>query len=149
MNEKLEIYTDGACKGNPGIGGWGCLIKYGNKRKEFYGFELNTTNNKMELTAVIKALSSIKQSTEIVVYSDSRYVIDGITKWVKGWKKNGWQTKSGDVKNIELWIELDRLNSLHKIRYEWVRGHSGNPDNEYVDKLANRAITEEKYKNYG
>ena len=142
-NKKVEIFTDGACKGNPGPGGWGALLRYGNKEKEINGYEPSTTNNIMELTAVIEALKQIKKPYDINITTDSTYVKNGITDWIQNWKNNGWKTaakKSG--KNKELWIELDSLIQAHKINWIWVKGHSGHPENERADELANNAIIE-------
>ncbi len=137
----LNIYTDGACKGNPGIGGWGAILKYGNTIKEIKGFSKETTNNIMELTAVIKALESLNRTCKIIITTDSNYVKDGITDWIKNWKSNGWKTaKKQPVKNKELWVTLDNLVSEHDITWKWIKGHSGHPENERADELANEAI---------
>jgi ribonuclease HI len=137
----IYIYTDGACKGNPGPGGWGALLKYNEHEKEINGFSLETTNNIMELTAVIKALSIIKKKSEITIITDSNYVKDGITKWIDNWKKKGWKTANKKpVKNKNLWEKLDKLTNNHNITWKWVRGHTGNPGNEKADALANEAI---------
>ena len=142
-NKKVEIFTDGACKGNPGPGGWGALLRYGNKEKEINGYEPSTTNNIMELTAVIEALKQIKKSYDINITTDSTYVKNGITDWIQNWKNNGWKTASKkNVKNKELWIELDSLIQVHKVNWIWVKGHSGHPENERADELANNAIIE-------
>ena len=143
MNKEdiLRIYTDGACKGNPGIGGWGAILKYGNNIKEINGFSDNTTNNIMELTAVIKALKTLNRSCNIVVTTDSNYVKNGITDWINNWKKNGWKTANKKpVKNKGLWLELDNLVTRHSINWKWIKGHSGHPENERADQLANEAI---------
>ena len=141
MNSVLEIYTDGACRGNPGIGGWGAILKYDNKIKEINGFSKETTNNIMELSAVIKALKELNRSCDIIITTDSNYVKDGITKWIHNWKKNGWKTANKKpVKNKELWLELDDLVMQHKINWKWIKGHSGHPENERADQLANQAI---------
>lgn len=134
----IEIYTDGACSGNPGAGGWGAILRYGKIEKELCGGEDNTTNNRMELTAVIEALKALKKECDITIYTDSRYVMDGVQLWLQNWKKNGWRTtnKKSPVKNIELWQELDKLLSEHQIKWVWVKGHNGHPENERVDKLA-------------
>ena len=139
----VHIFTDGACKGNPGPGGWGAILKYGNIRKEIKGFSENTTNNIMELTAVIKALESINQPCEIIITTDSNYVKNGITEWIFQWKKRGWKTANKQpVKNKQYWEQLDSLVSKHSIKWEWVKGHSGHPENECADNLANEAIIE-------
>ena len=141
MNNMIYIYTDGACKGNPGPGGWGALLKYNEHEKEINGFSLETTNNIMELTAVIEALSIIKKKSEITIITDSNYVKDGITKWIDNWKKKGWKTANKKpVKNKNLWEKLDNLTNNHNIIWKWVRGHTGNPGNEKADALANEAI---------
>ena len=139
----IYIYTDGACKGNPGPGGWGALLIYEGIKKELYGFEPETTNNIMELTAVIESLKSIKRKHPIIITTDSTYVKDGITDWIESWKTNNWRTANKKpVKNKELWVELDSLCALYDITWEWVRGHSGHPENEHADYLANKAIEE-------
>ena len=141
MNSVLEIYTDGACRGNPGVGGWGAILKYDNKIKEINGFSKETTNNIMELSAVIKALKELNRSCDIVITTDSNYVKDGITKWIYNWKKNGWKTANKKpVKNKKLWLELDDLVMQHQINWKWIKGHSGHPENERADQLANQAI---------
>ena len=138
----ITIYTDGACKGNPGIGGWGAVLLYKEKRKKIYGYEESTTNNRMELTAAIKALSLIKKKSNITVYTDSKYLMDGINSWLLNWKRNNWKTANKkDVKNIDLWKEIDKLNSLHIIEWKWVKGHSGDTGNDITDELANLAIS--------
>ena len=140
----IEIYADGACRGNPGPGGWGALLTIDGHEKELYGAERHTTNNRMELTAVIRALESLKKSgTSASVYTDSQYVIKGIEEWVGGWKARGWRTADKKpVKNQDLWEQLDALAARHTLKWHWVRGHSGNAGNERVDQLANRAINE-------
>jgi ribonuclease HI len=141
MNSILEIYTDGACRGNPGVGGWGAILKYDNKIKEIKGFSKETTNNIMELSAVIKSLKELNRPCNIIITTDSNYVKDGITKWIHNWKKNGWKTANKKpVKNKELWLELDNLVMQHKINWKWIKGHSGHPENERADQLANQAI---------
>ena len=141
MDNRIYIYTDGACKGNPGPGGWGALLKYKEHKKEINGFSKNTTNNIMELTAVIESLLIIKQKSDITIITDSNYVKDGITKWIANWKNKGWKTSNKKpVKNKDLWKKLDDLSSNHKIKWEWVRGHTGNLGNERADQLANEAI---------
>ena len=138
----LEIYTDGACSGNPGAGGWGAILRYGQTEKELSGAEADTTNNRMELTAVIEALKALTRNCEIVIHTDSRYVMDGVQSWLPNWKKNNWRTsnKKSPVKNIDLWQQLDELLSKHQIRWIWVKGHNGHPENERVDKLPRDAI---------
>ena len=137
----LEIYTDGACRGNPGAGGWGVYLLYKNEKKEFYGGKLNTTNNQMELTAAIEGLKVLKEPCKVKLYTDSKYVMDGINSWITNWKKNNWKTASKkDVKNKDLWIELDAETCKHEIEWIWVKGHSGNIGNEKADALANMGI---------
>ena len=139
--KKISIYTDGACKGNPGEGGWGAILEYKDTIKEISGYSKNTTNNIMELTAVIKALEALKSSCEIVLTTDSQYVKNGITDWIYNWKKNGWKTANKKpVKNKELWILLDAITKKHSIQWEWIKGHSGHPQNERADELANLII---------
>lgn len=134
----LEIWTDGACKFNPGPGGWGVLMRYGKHSRELYGGAAQTTNNQMELTAVIEALRAIKRPCPIVIHLDSVYVRDGITKWIHGWKAKNWRTADGKpVKNQSLWQELDRLVQQFEIQWQWVKGHNGDPGNERADELAN------------
>ena len=143
MNNVLKIYTDGACRGNPGIGGWGAILKYESSIKEINGFEKETTNNIMELKAVIEALKLIKNQSKIIVTTDSTYVKNGINEWIHNWKLRGWKTANKKpVKNKELWQELDVLSSEHQIDWKWVRGHTGHPGNEKADLLANQAIDE-------
>ena len=138
---KVEIFTDGACKGNPGPGGWGAILRYGTTEKEIYGASKNTTNNIMELTAVIESLKNLNKPCELIITTDSKYVKNGITEWIHNWKKNGWRTAAKkEVKNKELWIELDSLIQIHSITWDWVKGHSGHPENERADLLANVAI---------
>ena len=134
----IDVFTDGACSGNPGAGGWGVILRYGEIEKELSGGEENTTNNRMELTAVIEALKALKKECDITIYTDSRYVMDGVQEWMPNWKLNGWKTtnKKSPVKNVELWQILDSLLSKHKIKWVWVKGHNGHPENERVDKLA-------------
>ena len=142
MFPRVEIYTDGACSGNPGIGGWGVILRYRQTEKELSGGELNTTNNRMELTAVIEALKALKTKCNITLYTDSKYVMSGITEWLENWKKNGWKTsnKKGEVKNIDLWQTLDELVKPHEIRWVWVKGHAGHAENERVDALARNEV---------
>ncbi len=134
----IEIFTDGACSGNPGVGGWGAILRYGSVEKELSGGEENTTNNRMELSAVIEALKALKKECDITLYTDSRYVMDGVTKWLSNWQQNGWKTanKKTPVKNIDLWQELESLLQKHRIKWIWVKGHNGHPENERVDRLA-------------
>ena len=137
----IYIYTDGACKGNPGPGGWGALLKYNKFKKEINGFALETTNNIMELTAVIKALELLKNPSSLEITTDSTYVKDGITKWIHNWKEKGWRTSNKKpVKNKDLWVQLDTLTKEHSIDWKWVRGHTGHPENEKADELANQGI---------
>ncbi|WP_271077078.1 ribonuclease HI [Aurantiacibacter sp. MUD61] len=136
----VEIFTDGACKGNPGPGGWGALLRMGRHEKELVGSEAETTNNRMEMTAAIKALGALIEPCEVTLYTDSKYLIDGITKWVHGWKKRGWINASKKpVKNADLWHDLIEVASTHKITWQWVKGHNGHPENERVDQLASDA----------
>ena len=140
-SKKIKIYSDGACSGNPGPGGWGALIIYNDQSKEIFGGMQSTTNNQMELKSIIEAIKTLENTYEIEVYTDSMYVKDGITKWISNWKKNGWKTSSKKpVKNMELWKELDKLNSNYKINWQWVKGHSGNIGNEKADALARKGI---------
>jgi ribonuclease HI len=137
----VEIYSDGACRGNPGPGGWGALIRRGSHEKEISGGEAATTNNRMELTAVIRALEALTRPSKVRVYTDSQYVQKGIKEWIHGWKRNGWKTAAKDpVKNKDLWIELDELRKKHEIEWHWVKGHAGHPENERADALANKGI---------
>jgi ribonuclease HI len=139
--EVVEIYTDGACKGNPGPGGWGALLRWGRREKELFGGEPDTTNNRMELTAVIRALETLKRPARIAVFTDSEYVRKGITEWLAAWKRRGWKTADRKpVKNEALWRRLDEVASRHEIRWHWVKGHSGHVDNERADALANRGV---------
>ncbi len=138
MNQ-VDIYTDGACKGNPGPGGWGVLLMSRDSEKELFGGELNTTNNRMELTAVIEALASLKRTCDVIVHTDSQYVRMGITEWIHNWKKRGWRTADKkEVKNADLWMRLDALRQLHHVDWRWVKGHAGDPGNERADMLANK-----------
>ncbi|SNZ05523.1 ribonuclease HI [Cohaesibacter gelatinilyticus] len=142
---KVTIYTDGACSGNPGPGGWGALLLYGEHERELYGGEAETTNNRMELQAAIEALNALKRSCEIDLYTDSQYVKGGITGWIHGWKKNGWKTSNKKpVKNAELWQALDEALRPHQVSWHWVKGHAGHEGNERADELARRGM--EPYK---
>ena len=141
MNAKVEIFTDGACRGNPGPGGWGVLMRYNGTEKTIAGAEAKTTNNRMEMTAVIKALSALNRSCAIEITTDSQYVKNGITQWIKQWKQRGWRTASREpVKNQDLWQAMDKLVSEHDVTWHWVKGHSGHEENERADQLANEAI---------
>ncbi len=143
MSNKVVIYTDGACKGNPGRGGWGALLQFGEYEKELCGGEMNTTNNRMELRATIEALKSLTRECEIKLYTDSTYVKNGIQAWMKKWKENNWKTANKKpVKNQDMWEVLDHLSSQHCISWHWVKGHAGNPGNERADRLANRGIAQ-------
>lgn len=143
MSDLIEIYTDGACSGNPGRGGFGAVLLYKQHRKEISGSEKETTNNRMELRAAIEALKLLKKSSEVKIYTDSKYVMDGITKWIFGWKKNGWKAADKKpVKNVDLWQELDSEVAKHKTTWIWVRGHNGNYFNEVADKLARDACSQ-------
>jgi ribonuclease HI len=138
---EVVIYADGACRGNPGPGGWGAWLKSGEHEKEIFGGDKLTTNNKMELTAVIQALATLNKPSQVVIYTDSSYVKDGITKWILGWKQRNWTTADKKpVKNIELWQKLDALNAAHAVQWRWVKGHSGDPGNERADRLANQGV---------
>ena len=137
----VRIYTDGACKGNPGPGGWGAVLRTDGEEKELFGGEPHTTNNRMELTAVIRALELLKPPCQIEVYTDSQYVQKGITEWLRGWKARGWKTASKEpVKNVDLWKRLDECAASHEIEWHWVRGHAGHAGNERADALANRGV---------
>jgi ribonuclease HI len=139
--DTIYIYSDGACKGNPGPGGWGALLVTDGHRKEICGGEANTTNNRMEMTAVIRALESLKRPSAVEVHTDSQYVQKGISEWMAGWKRRNWRTADGKpVKNQDLWLQLDALSQLHRIEWKWVRGHNGHPENERADELANQGV---------
>ena len=143
MKHAVEIYTDGACRGNPGPGGWGALLRYGDVDKQLYGGERLTTNNRMELKAVIEALSALSKPCKVTLTSDSTYVLKGISEWLPNWKKRGWRTAGKKpLKNGDLWKTLDDLTGMHEIEWHWVKGHSGHIENELVDQLANRGIDE-------
>jgi ribonuclease HI len=138
--KQLEIFTDGACKGNPGPGGWGAIIRYGTHEKEISGGDGDTTNNRMELSAAIHALNTLIEPCQVALYTDSKYVCDGITKWVPGWQRNGWKNASKQpVRNADLWHDLIEASSRHEIQWLWVKGHSGHPENDRADKLASDA----------
>ena len=144
MSSPVEIFTDGACKGNPGPGGWGALLRWNKREKTLYGGEPHTTNNRMELTAAIRALESLKRPCRVILTTDSQYVRVGITSWITGWKRRGWQTaERKPVKNEDLWRRLDALSEQHQVQWRWVRGHSGHPDNERADQLARRGAEEQ------
>lgn len=140
--QRVELYTDGACKGNPGPGGWGAVMRYGETEKEIFGGEANTTNNRMELMAVIEGLNALHRSCPVRVTTDSQYVKNGITQWIHNWKRNGWKTSTKKpVKNVDLWQKLDEAVSRHQVEWAWVKGHAGHPDNERADQLANQGVT--------
>ncbi len=135
----IEIFSDGACRGNPGPGGWGALLRSGEHEKELYGGELETTNNRMEMTAVIRAVEQVKRPSRLIITTDSRYVLQGVEEWLAGWKKRGWRTAGRKpVKNVDLWQQLDLLLQPHEVTWHWVKGHAGHPENERADLLANR-----------
>src|SRR5690554_1363417 len=141
MSHTIEIFTDGACKGNPGPGGWGVLLRLGEHQKTLFGGELNTTNNRMELTAAIRGLEALKKPAIVLLITDSEYVMKGIREWMPNWKKRGWKTASRQpVKNADLWQELDALVNQHQVEWRWVKGHSGHPENDLADELANRGV---------
>ena len=141
QDKTVTLYTDGACKGNPGKGGWGVLMRYGSHEKELFGGEAHTTNNRMELTAIIQGLAALKRPCAVVIYTDSQYVKNGMEQWIHGWKKNGWKTAAKQpVKNEDLWRQLDQLAAQHQIQWQWVRGHAGHAENERADALANQGV---------
>lgn len=143
MTHIVELFSDGACKGNPGPGGWGVVLRYGDHEKRLYGGERDTTNNRMELVAVIQGLQELKRASRVKVTTDSQYVKNGITQWIHGWKRNGWKTAARKpVKNADLWQALDSEVNKHKVDWHWVRGHAGHPGNELADELANLGIQE-------
>jgi ribonuclease HI len=142
---EIEIYADGACKGNPGPGGWGVLLRAGGREKEMFGGEAQTTNNRMELTAVIEGLRALKERSTVRVYTDSQYVQKGISEWIHSWKRRGWMTSDKKpVKNVDLWKTLDEVARSHQVSWHWVKGHAGHPENERADALANKGITQEE-----
>ncbi len=142
-NEQVEIFTDGGCRGNPGVGGWGALLRFRGSEKHLKGAEEYTTNNRMELTAAIEALRSLTRPCKVKLITDSKYVKNGITEWLPGWKKKNWRTASGkEVKNKDLWIALEELIQMHEVEWGWVKGHSGHTENDLVDALANQAMDE-------
>jgi len=143
VSDTVELYTDGACSGNPGPGGWGCILRFKGVEKELCGGEPDTTNNRMEMKAVISGLEALKRTCTIDVYTDSQYVQKGITEWIWGWKKRGWKTADNKpVKNADLWQELDALVRKHKVSWHWVKGHAGHPENERADELARKGLQE-------
>ena len=143
MTEIVTIYTDGACRGNPGPGGWGALLVLNEKKREMCGGEKGTTNNRMELTAAIEGLGALKKPCKVLLVTDSQYVLKGVTEWMAGWKKRGWKTAAKQpVKNVDLWQKLDLALGPHDVKWEWVKGHAGHPGNERADQLANRGIDE-------
>ncbi len=143
--KQVQVYTDGACSGNPGPGGWGAVLRFGDKERELCGGADNTTNNRMELTAAIEGLRALNEPCEVVLTTDSTYVKDGITRWLANWKKNGWKTAAKKaVKNQDLWQELDLQTSRHTVQWQWVKGHSGHPENERADALANQGMDKVK-----
>ena len=150
MSKRVTLYTDGACKGNPGPGGWGVLLRYGDKSRELCGGEADTTNNRMELMAAIEGLKALRRSCPVDLYTDSQYVRKGITEWMAGWKRNGWKTAARKpVKNEDLWRTLDEEVARHEVKWHWVKGHSGVPDNERADALANLGIEKAAAKRKG
>lgn len=143
MTDQIHIYTDGACKGNPGPGGWGVLLQYKGRELELFGGEDSTTNNRMELQAVIEGLSALKRRSNVLLVTDSKYVMQGVQQWLANWKKRGWKTASKQpVKNQDLWQQLDALVQQHDVQWQWVAGHTGHPGNERADNLANRGVEE-------
>ncbi|MBI0163181.1 ribonuclease HI [Bartonella sp. M0283] len=143
--KQIEIFTDGACSGNPGPGGWGVLLRWNGVTKELYGGEADTTNNRMELTAAIKALNALKEPCEVDLYTDSVYVRNGISSWIDSWKANNWKTSAKKpVKNAELWQQLDEARLRHKVSWHWVKGHAGHPENERCDELARKGVDENR-----
>jgi len=142
MTQQVQLFTDGACKGNPGAGGWGALLRLGEVEKELCGGEANTTNNRMELMAVIRGLNALTRASSVLVTTDSQYVKNGITQWIHNWKRNGWKTAARKpVKNVDLWKDLDEAVARHQVEWAWVKGHTGHIENERADDLANRGIS--------
>ena len=142
-DKSVELFTDGACRGNPGPGGWGALLRYNGTEKELYGGESETTNNRMELMAAIRGLETLTRPCRVVLTTDSQYVMKGITEWMDNWKRRGWKTANRKpVKNVDLWQRLDQVLASHQVKWQWVRGHTGHPENERADALANRGIDE-------
>jgi len=143
VQEIVEIFTDGACRGNPGPGGWGVVMRYRGKERTLHGGEADTTNNRMELMAAIQGLEALTRPCAVNLTTDSKYVMQGITEWIEGWKRNGWKNSAKQpVKNVDLWQRLDQARSRHKVKWQWVRGHTGHPENERADELANLGIDE-------
>ena len=141
MEKTVYLFTDGACKGNPGAGGWGVLLRYGTHEKELFGGEAQTTNNRMELTAVLSGLKTLNRPCDVVICTDSQYVKNGMESWIHSWKKNGWKTAGRQpVKNADLWQQLDEQVARHRVRWQWVKGHAGHAENERADALANRGV---------
>ena len=141
MEKTVYLFTDGACKGNPGAGGWGVLLRYGGHEKELFGGEAQTTNNRMELTAVLSGLKTLNRPCDVVICTDSQYVKNGMESWIHNWKKNGWKTAGRQpVKNADLWQQLDEQVARHRVRWQWVKGHAGHAENERADALANRGV---------
>ena len=142
---RIDAYTDGACSGNPGPGGWGVLLRSGDKEKELHGGEAETTNQRMEMTAAIKALQALKKPCRIIIHSDSKYVVQGMTEWIHGWKKNNWKNASKkSVANQDLWQQLEQAATKHEVSWQWVKGHAGHPENERADELARKGIPNQK-----
>lgn len=145
MSGVLSIYTDGGCHGNPGPGAWAALLRWGQKQKELSGFEADTTNNRMELTAVIEALKAVTRPSQIELYSDSQYVVKGMTSYIEGWRQNNWQVaEKKKIKNLDLWQALDQVQKPHRVSWIWIRGHNGHPENEYVDGLVQKVLNSHK-----
>ncbi|MGH1456911.1 MAG: ribonuclease HI [Alphaproteobacteria bacterium] len=141
MSKIIEIYTDGACSGNPGPGGWGALLRSGLHEREMNGGEADTTNNRMEMMAVIEALDALKKRSDVKLYTDSKYVMQGITEWIEGWKARNWKTAAKKpVKNVDLWVRIDEVVQAHNVEFIWVKGHAGHPENERADELARAGI---------